>query len=84
MKRVLVASGAALSLLSLASLPAGAAADPNSYTADGQVLNILPPGSNGNIDAQALVSLGLQRQRRPRHARHPWRDEPAEPVLEPQ
>ncbi len=58
MKRVLIASGAALSLLSLATLPAGAAADPNSYTANGQVLNILPPGSNGNVDAQALISLG--------------------------
>ncbi len=62
MKRVLVAAGAAVSLFALAAGPATAALsapDPESYTANGQVLNILPPGSNGNVDAQALVTLGV-------------------------
>ena len=30
-----------------------------SYSANGAVLNILPPGSNGNVDAQDLATLGL-------------------------
>jgi acyl-homoserine lactone acylase PvdQ len=39
-----------------------AAPDPLSFTAHGEVLNILPPGSNGNVDAQALAELGLTTQ----------------------
>ncbi len=38
--------------------PAGAA-DLESFTAHGEILNILPPGSNGNISWLALASLGV-------------------------
>ena len=57
MKRVLVSGATAVTLLALAT--AAPAADLQSYTADGQVLNILPPGSNGNVDVPALASLGV-------------------------
>ncbi|HEX7537916.1 MAG TPA: penicillin acylase family protein, partial [Dermatophilaceae bacterium] len=39
--------------------PAAAAQDPQSFTAHGEVLNVLPPGSNGNISLTTLASLGI-------------------------
>jgi acyl-homoserine lactone acylase PvdQ len=60
MRRPLTAGSAALALLVLASsAPAVAAEDPQSFSAHGEVLNILPPGSNGNISLPTLVSLGV-------------------------
>jgi acyl-homoserine lactone acylase PvdQ len=59
MKRVLVASCSALTLLALSTASPAATADLESYTANGQVLNILPPGSSGNVDAQKLLTLGV-------------------------
>lgn len=58
MKRVLVASGAALTLAALSTVSPAAPVDLESFTANGQVLNILPPGSHGNVDGQTLVTLG--------------------------
>ena len=39
--------------------PVIAAQDPQSFTAHGEVLNILPPGSNGNVSLPTLASLGV-------------------------
>ncbi|MCW2600834.1 MAG: hypothetical protein JWM02_2663 [Frankiales bacterium] len=61
MRRPLLAGSALLSLLALAVPPAVAAQDLGSYTAHGEVLNILPPGSNGNVSLPTLVSLGVTR-----------------------
>ena len=33
--------------------------DPQAFTAHGEVLNILPPGSNGNVSLTTLASLGV-------------------------
>lgn len=33
--------------------------DLQSFTSHGEVLNILPPGSNGNVSLPTLVSLGV-------------------------
>ncbi|MCU1590915.1 MAG: hypothetical protein JWP11_2171 [Frankiales bacterium] len=56
----LVALSAA-ALLASAALPgaASAADDPTAYTRHGEVLNILPPGSHGNVDLPTLVQLGV-------------------------
>ncbi len=59
MKRVLVASGAVLTLLALSTAAPSQAADLGSYTANGEVLNILPPGSAGNVDVQQAITLGV-------------------------
>src|SRR3954452_2453757 len=45
-----------------AALPGAAAAagsDPGAYTSHGEVLNILPPGSRGNVDIPTLATLGV-------------------------
>ena len=55
----LIAGSAALALLVLTGTPALAADDPQAFTSHGEVLNILPPGSNGNVDAAALAQLGV-------------------------
>ncbi len=63
LRRPLLATTALLGAVGLAiPLVSSAAPDPLSYTAHGEVLNILPPGSNGNVDAQALATLGLTTQ----------------------
>ena len=36
-----------------------AASDPAAYTSHGEVLNILPPGSRGNVDLTTLATLGV-------------------------
>jgi acyl-homoserine lactone acylase PvdQ len=67
MRRPVLVGTAVLALAGLA-LPGTAASlvtapsDPLAYTAHGEVLNILPPGSRGNVDAQALATLGLTTQ----------------------
>jgi acyl-homoserine lactone acylase PvdQ len=58
MRRTLLAASALVASTALV-LPGSAAPDPFSFTAHGQVLNILPPGSRGNVDLQALATLGL-------------------------
>jgi hypothetical protein len=51
---------AVVGAVALTGAPAPAqAVDLDSYTAHGEVLNILPPGSNGNIDVPKLLSLGV-------------------------
>lgn len=50
-----------MSATAAATGPAVAAQDPQSFTAHGEVLNILPPGSNGNISLTTLASLGVNR-----------------------
>ena len=57
-RRALTAASAALLVL-LLSVPSATAEDLQSYTADGQVLNILPPGSNGNVSFPTLLELGV-------------------------
>jgi len=58
--RTFTAAGAALVLVALSSTaPAVAEQDPQSFTAGGQILNILPPGSNGNISFPQLAELGV-------------------------
>ena len=44
---------------SLGAAPAQSEATADGYTDHGEVLNILPPGSNGNIDAAKLAELGV-------------------------
>ncbi|MFN2522543.1 MAG: penicillin acylase family protein, partial [Mycobacteriales bacterium] len=49
-----------LAAAALAGSPGAAAADdPGAYSRHGEVLNILPPGSRGNVDLPTLVSLGV-------------------------
>src|SRR6476469_5807153 len=53
---------AATVLTGTAALPGAAQAagsDPGAYTSHGEVLNILPPGSRGNVDLQTLATLGV-------------------------
>ncbi len=52
----------AAALSGAAALPGAAQAavdDPGAHTSNGQVLNILPPGSRGNIDLAKLAALGV-------------------------
>jgi acyl-homoserine lactone acylase PvdQ len=49
----------ALAAAAALTLPGSAAPSLLSYTAHGEVLNILPPGSRGNVGAQDLATLGL-------------------------
>jgi hypothetical protein len=58
MRRPLTSGSAALVLLLLSGTPA-LADDASTYTSHGEVLNILPPGSNGNVDAADLLALGV-------------------------
>jgi len=59
-RRPLLAGTCTLALVGLLATPGAAAtSDPYAYTSHGEVLNILPPGSNGNVDAQDLVTLGV-------------------------
>ncbi|HUR51307.1 MAG TPA: penicillin acylase family protein [Mycobacteriales bacterium] len=58
MRRPLLAASALLASAALV-LPGSAAPDLLSYTAHGEVLNILPPGSRGNVGMQDLATLGL-------------------------
>ena len=57
---VLVASGAAVLALVGASLPAQAA-DSGTYDAGTTVLNVLPPGSRGNVTAADALAVGPSR-----------------------
>ncbi|HEV7146422.1 MAG TPA: hypothetical protein VGN48_05430, partial [Pedococcus sp.] len=62
MKRPAGALALVAALLGAASLPgvaASAADDPSAYTRHGEVLNILPPGSRGNVDLPTLAQLGV-------------------------
>ena len=61
MRRTVLLLSAAASAAAL-TLPSAAAPDLMQYTAHGEVLNILPPGSHGNVDAQDLATLGLMTQ----------------------
>jgi acyl-homoserine lactone acylase PvdQ len=57
-----VAALSAAALVGAVALPgatASAADDPTAYTRHGEVLNILPPGSRGNVDIPTLVQLGV-------------------------
>jgi len=63
MRRSLFAGTAMLALVGLLAPITRAAPSPLSYTAHGEVLNILPAGSRGNVDAQDLATLGLTTQR---------------------
>jgi acyl-homoserine lactone acylase PvdQ len=58
----LLASVSVAAVVGAAALPgatAVAADDPTAYTRHGEVLNILPPGSRGNVDVPTLVQLGV-------------------------
>src|SRR6476661_5781633 len=50
-------------LLATALFSGGAAqaavSDPGAYTSHGEVLNVLPPGSRGNVDLATLATLGV-------------------------
>jgi acyl-homoserine lactone acylase PvdQ len=59
MRRLALVAAAATAAL---TLPSAAAPDLLSYSAHGEVLNILPPGSHGNVDMQDLATLGLSTQ----------------------
>jgi len=61
MRRTVLALSA-LGCAAALALPSAAAPDLLSYSANGEVLNILPPGSHGNVDAQDLATLGLSTQ----------------------
>ncbi|GAC1442580.1 MAG: penicillin acylase family protein [Mycobacteriales bacterium] len=67
MKRPAAAVLACAALIGAAALPgasasAGSAAnDPSAYTRHGEVLNILPPGSRGNVDLPTLAQLGVSK-----------------------
>src|SRR5689334_3325033 len=53
---------AVTALAGTAVLPGAAQAagsDPAAYTSHGEVLNILPPGSRGNVDLTTLATLGV-------------------------
>src|SRR3954468_22483884 len=53
---------ASAALVGAAALPGAAVAageDPAAYTSHGEVLNILPPGSRGNVDIPTLVQTGV-------------------------
>src|ERR1035437_8650297 len=56
---VAVLLAGAMSATAAPTGPAVAAQDLQSFTAHGEVLNILPPGSNGNISWTTLASLGV-------------------------
>jgi acyl-homoserine lactone acylase PvdQ len=59
-RRLLAVPAAAVLSLALAAPGASAAApDLGQYSRGGAVLNILPPGSNGNVDLPALAELGV-------------------------
>src|SRR6059036_2744920 len=52
----------AAAVVGTAALPGAAAAasnDPGAYTSHNEVLNILPPGSRGNVDLPTLATLGV-------------------------
>jgi acyl-homoserine lactone acylase PvdQ len=55
----------ATALVGVAALPGASASaasssgDPTAYTRHGEVLNILPPGSRGNVDLPTLAQLGV-------------------------
>jgi acyl-homoserine lactone acylase PvdQ len=55
----LLASAALLGAAALPGASASAADDPAAYTRHGEVLNILPPGSRGNVDLPTLAQLGV-------------------------
>jgi acyl-homoserine lactone acylase PvdQ len=61
MRRTVLAASTLLAAGALV-LPGSAAPDLLSYTAHGEVLNILPPGSHGNVGMQDLATLGLSTQ----------------------
>ena len=60
--RAALGSAGVLALVAALALPgtsAVAADDPTAYTRHGEVLNILPPGSRGNVDIPTLVTTGV-------------------------
>ncbi|MHB1474988.1 MAG: penicillin acylase family protein, partial [Dermatophilaceae bacterium] len=56
---LVVLLAAAMSATAASTGPAVAAADLQSFTAHGEVLSILPPGSSGNISLPTLATLGV-------------------------
>ncbi|MBK5305126.1 MAG: penicillin acylase family protein [Frankiaceae bacterium] len=55
----LLASAAVVGAAALPGATATAADDPTAHTRHGEVLNILPPGSRGNVDIPTLLELGV-------------------------
>ena len=55
----LLACAALVGAAALPGLRATAAEDPTAFTRHGEVLNILPPGSRGNVDIPTLAQLGV-------------------------
>jgi len=59
-RRLLIAPAALLA--AVMALPGTAVVDPNFVEQHGSVLNVLPPGSRGNVGMQDLATLGLSTQ----------------------